>query len=387
VTRPAWPRIMFVFHSAHPSGGNLWLQKLLLNGPFRPEQCIAVLPGESSLAAELVEAGIECHTLALIEQALNEAHGKKRLELAQSKIRYFSEFRALVQMHRPDVVYVNSGVQILPGLAAAREKIPIVWHIKEGWGSGTAFAIKRTAVRRCADAMLFDSAAGLRLYEPIPKGKSATVVPNGVSEELATRREQRESLRARYGWSADQFTLLFVGSIVQRKGVHDLLQVWEELSPLFPSARLMIVGPKDANELHPRLTNFENQLPPSTTFLGFRKDAQDLMAAADLFVLPSYGEAMPISISEAMMIGCPVVARNVADVPFQIGEGRGFLFRGDGPEPLRAALREALESQAERDLRAESARAFAREHLTWTAHCELIKSVVDQTARRGKSVS
>lgn len=387
MTATSKPRIAFVFHSAHPSGGNLWLQKLLLEGPFLPEQCIAILPGESSLEAELVEAGIECHTLALIEQAMNEAHGTRRFALARNKMRYFSEFRALVHEKRPDVVYVNSGVQILPGLAAAREKIPIVWHIKEGWGSGAAFAVKRSAVRKCADALLFDSAAGLRLYEPIPKGKSATVVPNGVSEELATRREQRETLRARYGWSADQFILLFVGSIVHRKGVHDLLDVWEELAPNFPSGRLVIAGPKDTNEHHPRLAAFEDHLPPSTTYLGFRKDAQDLMAAADLFVLPSYGEAMPISISEAMMIGCPVVARNVADVPFQIGEGRGFLFRGDGPGPLRTALKEALESQAERELRAASAKAFAREHLTWTAHCDLIRSVVDQTANRGKSVS
>ncbi len=375
------PRVAFIFHSVHPSGGNLWLQRLLLRGPFAPRDCVAILPGESPLEADLAAAGIEVHRAEVIERALGEAHGLSRGELLRSKWRYFRRVESLLSATRPDVVYVNSGVQVLPGIAARRAGLPVVWHIKEGWGSGVAFRIKRRVVLHFADALLFDSDAGWRLYAPIPPGKRAVVVPNGVDEGLAHLRERREELRGRLGWAPEHDIVLFVGTIVQRKGVHELLEVWEELSGQFPRARLVLVGPQDPNEQHPRLLRIATSLPPNATYLGFRKDAQELLAASDLFVLPSYGEAMPISISEAMMIGCPVVARAVADVPYQIGEGRGFLFRGDGPGPLRDALRGALEDKRAREACVLKAAEFALRNLTWTAHCDLIGRVVLETCQ------
>ncbi len=373
------PRIAFMFHSVHPSGGNLWLQRLLLRGPFEPRDCIAILPGESALEGDLVAAGIEVHRAGIIERALSEAQEVSRAELLRSKWGYFRRVRELLALTKPDLVYVNCGVQVLPGIAASRAGLPIVWHIKEGWGGGFAFRMKRRVILRCAHALLFDSEAGWRLYAPIPAGTRSVVVPNGVDEGLAQLHERREELRERLGWPPEQCILLFIGTIVQRKGVHELLEVWEELSGQFPQARLVLVGPQDPNEQHPRLTRIAESLPANTTYLGFRKDAQELLAASDLFVLPSYGEAMPISISEAMMIGCPVVARGVADVPYQIGEGRGFMFAGNGKGPLRDALRQALEDQKARDACARRAREFALANLTWTAHCDLIRQVVVET--------
>lgn len=376
------PRIAFMFHSVHPSGGNLWLQRLLLHGPFPPGDCIAILPGESPLEADLAAAGIEVHRAGIIERALSEAQDISRATLLRSKWDYYRKVRALLDSTRPDIAYVNCGVQVLPGIAASRVGLPIVWHIKEGWGAGAAFRIKRRIILRCANALLFDSDAGWRLYAPIPPGKRSVVVPNGVDERLADLHERRGDLRERLGWSPEQTTVLFIGTIVQRKGVHELLEVWEELSAQFPLARLVLVGPQDPNEQHPRLARIAESLPPNTTYLGFRKDAQELLAASDLFVLPSYGEAMPISISEAMMIGCPVVARAVADVPFQIGGGRGFLFSGNGKGPLRDALRGALEDQRARGECVRRAREFALRNLTWTAHCDLIRQVVVETCAK-----
>jgi glycosyltransferase involved in cell wall biosynthesis len=56
-------------------------------------------------------------------------------------------------------------------------------------------------------------------------------------------------------------------------------------------------------------------------FLGFRSDVADLLNAADIYVLPSLSEGMPMGLLEAMVLGCPVVASSVDGVPEIIQDG------------------------------------------------------------------
>src|SRR4030095_10611604 len=57
------------------------------------------------------------------------------------------------------------------------------------------------------------------------------------------------------------------------------------------------------------------------SFLGFRKDSADLMAAADLVILPSVAEAFGLAITEALYIGTPVVATRVGGIPEIVDDG------------------------------------------------------------------
>src|SRR5690606_36774435 len=63
---------------------------------------------------------------------------------------------------------------------------------------------------------------------------------------------------------------------------------------------------------------------PRVRFLGHVEDPEDLLRAADLFLLPSRDEGMPNSVLEAMATGLPVVASEVGDVPAMLG-GTGVL--------------------------------------------------------------
>lgn len=374
--------IAFVFHSVQPSGANLWLARFVTEGPFDPKACVCILPGESPLATTLTAAGATVRVLPLGEVTLAGGGSGGAVRAVADKARYFLRLVGLLRSLAPELVYINSGIQVMPGPAARLAGCRVLWHIREAWGAGRAFRVKRAVTVSTAHALLFDARAGRSLYAPFRVNQPALVVPNGVPTHLAQLRADRAAIRAELGWHDNDTVLLFLGSVVQRKGLHDLLAIWPELRAARPGLRLVVAGGTDPNETHPALRDFPISRPAGIDYLGFRSDAPRLLAGADAFVLPSYGEAMPISISEAMMVGCPVIARDVGDVAWQLGEDRGWMFSGDGAEPLRRSIEACLADPAAARARAQAAHTFALENLTWSAQCATIRQVAEQAAER-----
>src|SRR5205823_13173952 len=73
--------------------------------------------------------------------------------------------------------------------------------------------------------------------------------------------------------------------------------------------------------------------------VGARRDVPELLAAADLFVLSSRSEGLPISVLEAMAAGLPVVATNVGGMPEVVVNGEtGFLVPPAEPRALAEAV-------------------------------------------------
>jgi len=79
-------------------------------------------------------------------------------------------------------------------------------------------------------------------------------------------------------------------------------------------------------------------------FLGFRKDAADVMAAADLLVLPSVAEAFGLVLAEALYLGKPVIASRVGGIPEIVTDGAdGILVPPADSEALAAAISRLLD--------------------------------------------
>jgi glycosyltransferase involved in cell wall biosynthesis len=79
--------------------------------------------------------------------------------------------------------------------------------------------------------------------------------------------------------------------------------------------------------------------------LGARSDVADLLAAADLAVLPSRWEGSPLAAHEALAAGVPLIATAVGGVPLLVGNGARLVPPND-PAALAAALRELLDNPA-----------------------------------------
>jgi glycosyltransferase involved in cell wall biosynthesis len=132
---------------------------------------------------------------------------------------------------------------------------------------------------------------------------------------------------------------LFLGLLGNRKGIFDLLPAFKQASEEMPNLRLRIGGngDVDATRVCVRTLGLENSVCLLGWISGSVKDQE--LHRADIFVLPSYNEGLPMSVLEAMAWGLPVVTTPVGGIP-ELIENRvdGLLVRPGDIGDLREAL-------------------------------------------------
>jgi glycosyltransferase involved in cell wall biosynthesis len=133
--------------------------------------------------------------------------------------------------------------------------------------------------------------------------------------------------------------VLAAGRLAPQKGFAGLLDAarrWQDLSPV-PLLAIAGEGP-----LAPALTSLAAPFGPAVRFLGQRGDVPALLAAADLFVVPSVWEGQPLVLQEALRAGRPIVATRAGGIPDLTGEDAALLVRPGDPDELAAAVRRVL---------------------------------------------
>ena len=135
-----------------------------------------------------------------------------------------------------------------------------------------------------------------------------SVIPNGVDFDqfAAATPTDRKSL----GIPNAARIIITVGRLQQQKGISFLLDAAAEVCRDAPDCHFLIVGEGPDRD---RLETMSNQrgIANRVHFLGGRNDVPNLLAASDLFILPSLWEGMPNSLLEAMAAGLPVIATAV----------------------------------------------------------------------------
>lgn len=149
----------------------------------------------------------------------------------------------------------------------------------------------------------------------VPEQKTR-FVRNGV--DLKDIGAELETLSAS---DATQKTVGFIGQMIPRKGVVDLLEIFNRLHEEDSSLRLQLVG--DGNQ-RPELEERAARLGcgSSVEFLGFRSDRLQLLSGFNLFVMTSSLEGIPRCMMEAMAVGVPVVAYDIPGVDQLVEHGR-----------------------------------------------------------------
>lgn len=143
-------------------------------------------------------------------------------------------------------------------------------------------------------------------------------------------------------------TIVTVARLVWFKGLDTLIRAMRAVVDTFPQARLVIVGGGELeSQLRAQAASLD--LTAAITFAGEREDVPVVLAAADLFVLPSVSEGLPVSILEAMACGLAVVATRVGGVPELVEEGvTGLLVEPGQPHAMATAICRLLADERER---------------------------------------
>jgi glycosyltransferase involved in cell wall biosynthesis len=131
----------------------------------------------------------------------------------------------------------------------------------------------------------------------------------------------------------------FSGQIGSRKGVFDLLSAFRDARKVCPDIRLRIAG--DGELQQATMLTRELRLDDSVTFLGWLSaaDIQRELGVAEVFVLPSHNEGLPMSLLEAMACGLPVVSTRVGGIPELVTDGvNGLLIVPGDVEALTRSI-------------------------------------------------
>jgi glycosyltransferase involved in cell wall biosynthesis len=152
----------------------------------------------------------------------------------------------------------------------------------------------------------------------------------------------RQRVRAAFDVPNAKVVVLAVSRLVWQKGYPELAEAMRSL----PEAELWVVGQRLESDRGPDMNAMlrDAGLGARLRLLGYRDDVADLMAAADIFVLPSRFEALPMSVIEAMLSGLPVVASDIRGPLEQVvPEETGLLVPVADPRALASALRRLAE--------------------------------------------
>lgn len=169
--------------------------------------------------------------------------------------------------------------------------------------------------------------------------------------------------------------ILFLGAVIQRKGVYDLLDVFAEIdSELDDECKLLIYGPDFDKKIEEEIKskNLENRV--------FYKGWLDKSAQQNVFqnillnVLPSYNEGLPMTILETMAFGIPNITTDVAAIPEAVDDSNGYLIKAGDKSALKAALLSAIENDVLRIAKSKEAYRTAKEKFSIEHHLnELVK--------------
>ena len=163
--------------------------------------------------------------------------------------------------------------------------------------------------------------------------------------------------------------LLFVGRIVEEKGIFVLLDAFKEITQSLRGSILWIVG--DGSDLERCQTYSEKIELRNVIFWGRQTDVTNFYLEADIFVFPSFREGLPNVILEAMSYQMPIVTTNVGIIPQVIrNKKEGLLVGPRDKKALVEAVKELIESPALAEFVAQGARKKVEQDLSIKKNCE-----------------
>lgn len=142
------------------------------------------------------------------------------------------------------------------------------------------------------------------------KGFKALVINNGIDQSRFSPNNDYKNIRAELGINSNDMLLLFIARFTGHKQPLALINAFAIALKEMPELKLLMVGEGDDREKAEDLVK-ELGIKSSVLLLNFRQDVPDILAAANIFILPSLWEGLPIGLLEAMSMGKAIIATNV----------------------------------------------------------------------------
>jgi len=264
-----------------------------------------------------------------------------------AQVRAFRALLKLFRAERPDMVHAHMPISgFLARLAARAAGVRRIAYTSHGdlynqpgpWLRRAAGFAMEWLGGRMTDTYLTVSVEQAADARRLGLHRHAEAAGNGRdATQLRPDADARARLRAEFGVAPDRVVVVIISRLVRAKGYVELLAAMRDVN-----AELWVVGSRLPSDHDENIERYfaDSGLGERLRRLGYREDIAAILAASDIFVLPSYSEGLPMSVIEAMFCALPVVATNIRGPREQVVAGEtGLLVPPRDIAPLAAALR------------------------------------------------
>jgi L-malate glycosyltransferase len=254
--------------------------------------------------------------------------------------------RKVMSDGRIDLVHANEAHAVTAcWLSQTHRRVPVVISRRVGYPLGRNW-ISRAKYAAASRIVANSQWVADQAVNSGAQREKISVVYEGTEIPPKFGPEKRASARARWGVAEGEPLLGCVGVLLKDKGQEWLIRALAELRNSFPGAKLLLAGDGDCR---PQLEALAKELHISNAviFAGFVKDVENVYAALDVFLLPSFFEALNNSLLAAMAYEIPSIAFNRGALGEIIENGKsGLLVSGPDVPEICGAVNSILQDRS-----------------------------------------
>lgn len=219
-------------------------------------------------------------------------------------------------------------------------------------------------------------------YYQVPE-KNIDLIYNGIDPgkfNMDWPPDSRQAVRNRYGISKDEMVFVFVSYDLKKKGIEPLVMAAARLkqNSVVPF-RVLVVGGQPYSSLKKMV--FRLGLSETIVFAGPSKVVQEIYAASDVFVLPTYYDACSLVVLEAMLCGLPAITTECNGIAGILSDGENSYVISHPPDCAELAARmQELFSEEKRTLMSQKALALGRLYTKSRNHDAMLAIINDVAA-------
>lgn len=329
-------RVVYLAHAFHVGGAEEMVLNLVRHLPARFEPFVCCINAAGPIGEEIRKTGVDVAVLGLNPGI------RRPFDV--------NGIRGYLRRVKPDVVHTFLLTASLYGrLAAIMEHVPIVV------GTEVNIYERKRPHHKLAERWLMrgtdrvvvsaESVRDFYIRQVHANPAKVDVIYNAVDFAQARPSAGRAELRAAFNLPAEARVAGVIARLTEQKGHRFLFEALAANGAL-ADLHLLIVGDGPLRATLEQDVR-DKGLAPRVRFLGARRDLGDVLAAVDLFVLPSLWEGLPLSLVLAMGAGVPVVSTTVAGIPEVVDDGRtGWLVAPGDAGALGTAIARVLADPA-----------------------------------------
>lgn len=323
------------------------------------------------------------HALPALENPLNPIQD----------IQALSQILSLLRRERFDIVHTHSSkAGILGRIAARLMGNCMVVHTIHGfafhdfmptWKQQYYILLER-AVRSCTDFFITVCEQNRKqaLALGLLREKQSQAIYSGIDFTRLDQPCNIQKIRHQFSIPDGWQVIGMVGRLDTQKAPHFLIEAFEKVSQVQPKTLLFLVG---EGELRAQLEAQAAQLGLAKTvkFLGSRNDVPDILKVIDIFALSSLWEGLGRAMTEAMLIGKPVVVPDIYGIPEIVHHQKtGLLFPVGDVSTLSQHLIDLLQNSEKRDHLGKAAKKLTRELFSADKMTNEIEEIYDILLKR-----